>query len=124
LNQDDDIHLIVTVKGFILPRFYDMKIFHRPNRRMQIQNHHADNGPSTEHDRMHGCHCMSFPTAPPSAKHYLRTHFGLACAMASLQSGSLVHNDNTGIVAPFLPLLLLALHAPTRLDTSKGMYLG
>jgi hypothetical protein len=34
-DHDDDIHVIATMKGFILPRFYCMKTHHRPNR-MQI----------------------------------------------------------------------------------------
>jgi hypothetical protein len=35
VNPDDDIHLIATMKGFILPQFYCMKTHHRHNR-MQI----------------------------------------------------------------------------------------
>jgi hypothetical protein len=30
--QDDDIHVIATMKGFILPLFHCMKTHHRPNR--------------------------------------------------------------------------------------------
>jgi hypothetical protein len=35
VSQDDDIHVIEKVKGFILPQFYCMKTYHRHNR-MQI----------------------------------------------------------------------------------------
>jgi len=31
VNPDDDIHLLVTVKGFILPQFYCMKTHHCHN---------------------------------------------------------------------------------------------
>jgi hypothetical protein len=30
-NQDDDIHLIALMNGFILPQFYCMKTHHHPN---------------------------------------------------------------------------------------------
>jgi hypothetical protein len=41
MNQDDDIHLNVMVKGLILHRFYCMKTHHRHNR-MQIDMRTTD----------------------------------------------------------------------------------
>jgi hypothetical protein len=35
-DQDDDIHVIQKVKGFILPQFYCMKTHHRPSRMVQL----------------------------------------------------------------------------------------
>jgi hypothetical protein len=58
VSQDDDIHVIEKVKGFILPQFYCMKTYHRPNR-MQI------NMPTVPDRIVHAC------PLPPKTPHII-----------------------------------------------------
>jgi hypothetical protein len=76
--QDDDIHVIATMKGFILPLFHCMKTHHRPNRTQIIM-------PTPTTDQIDCRHCMSFPIASQNTQYYLKAGCGQACAVVSLK---------------------------------------
>jgi hypothetical protein len=57
-DQDDDIHLIATMKCFILPQFYCTKTHHRLNW-MRINMPTITDWPNLR--PLDPCHCMSLP---------------------------------------------------------------
>jgi hypothetical protein len=83
VNPDDDIHLIVTMKGCLFPCFY-CKQTRQYHNLMQIDltTNYRPNLP------LDACHCMSLSAATQYTQLYLGDGYGLACAMASLQNGS------------------------------------
>jgi hypothetical protein len=92
VNPDDDIHLIATMKGFILPQFYYMKT-HYCHNRMQIDMTTTNDRPNRSF--LDACHCMSLPSATQIIQFYLGDDCGLACAVASLQNGSKIKERPT-----------------------------
>jgi hypothetical protein len=99
-DQDDDIHLIATVKGCLFPWFCCKQTFHHPNR-MQIDMTTTNDRPNLR--RLDACHCMSLPLAMQNTQYYLQAGCGLACAMASVEM-ALLDGDDQSIQKTFVVL--------------------